>query len=81
MELFDKSTERVMNKIMDIKQNITHWSFGTEFKSLHEENEKLDKEVELVINIMEMQSNLQKILNQGCSLKHPDTYIKLYNKK
>ena len=63
-----------MNKIKDIKQNIKYWNFGTEFKSLHVEKDELEKELEQVSKVMEMQTHLQKQINQGLSMKHPDTF-------
>ena len=55
--------------------NVTMLNFNTEYQKLYDEKEELEEELNDVKNIIEMQNGLQKIINQGLSLKHPDTFV------
>ena len=42
---------------------------------MYDEEEELEEELDNVKNSIEMQTGLQKIINQCFSLKHPDSFL------
>ena len=51
------------------------WNFQTEYQKLYIAKKMLEKELDQVAQVFEIQTHQQKIINQGLSLKHPDTFI------
>ena len=54
---------------------VTMWNFQTEYQKLYIAKKMLEKELDQVAQVFEIQTHQQKIINQGLSLKHPDTFI------
>ena len=66
--------EKVETEAIVETSKLTIWNFQTEYQKLYIANDRLEKDLKQLSNIMELQYNLQKLINKGLKNKHPNAF-------